>query len=49
MGDYRIIVERRRRERRRLLTEDEFRRLIKIGKVIENDRRSWMDRRKEKK
>jgi hypothetical protein len=49
MGDYRIIVERRRRERRRLLTEDEFRRLIETGKVIENDRRSWLERRKEKK
>jgi len=33
-------------DRRRLLNEDEFKRLIETGQVVESDRRSWMDRRK---
>ncbi len=40
--------ERRKRERRRLLTENEFRRLIETGKTSKSDRRSWVDRRKPK-
>jgi hypothetical protein len=33
-------------DRRRLLNEEEFKRLIETGQVVESDRRSWMDRRK---
>jgi len=33
-------------DRRRLLNEEEFKRLIETGRVVESDRRSWMDRRK---
>jgi hypothetical protein len=39
----------RKGERRRLLTEDEFRRLIETGKTSKTDRRSWVDRRRPKK
>lgn len=41
-------TERRKGERRRLLTEKEFRKLIEKGKLGENDRRSWIERRKSK-
>jgi hypothetical protein len=33
-------------DRRRLLNEEEFKRLIETGQVVESDRRSWMERRK---
>jgi hypothetical protein len=33
-------------DRRRLLNEEEFKKLIETGRVVESDRRSWMDRRK---
>jgi hypothetical protein len=33
-------------DRRRLLNEEEFKKLIETGQVVESDRRSWMDRRK---
>ena len=42
-------TERRRGARRRLLTENEFRRLIETGKVSRSDRRAWTERRKKKK
>ncbi len=41
--------QQRKGERRRLLTEDEFRRLIETGKTSKDDRRSWVDRRRPKK
>ncbi|MEO0136278.1 MAG: hypothetical protein ABIL39_01310 [candidate division WOR-3 bacterium] len=40
--------ERRKGERRRLLTEEEFRKLIEEGKLGPHDRRSWTERRKTK-
>jgi hypothetical protein len=40
--------ERRKGERRRLLTEEEFRKLIEEGKLGPDDRRSWVERRKTK-
>ncbi len=39
-------AKRTRADRRRLLNEEEFKRLIETGQVMESDRRSWMDRRK---
>ncbi len=42
-------LQQRKGERRRLLTEDEFRRLIETGKTSKSDRRSWVDRRRQKK
>lgn len=40
--------ERRKVRRRRPLNEEEFRRLIEHGKVTEEDRRKWQERRKTK-
>ncbi|MDO9391293.1 MAG: hypothetical protein Q7U71_05915 [bacterium] len=41
-----LAAKRTPSDRRRLLNEEEFKRLIETGKVMESDRRSWMDRRK---
>ncbi len=46
MKERRKKVGRRKGKRRRLLTEDEFRKLIEQGKVSEKDRRSWVERRR---
>ena len=40
--------EKRKKERRKLLTEDEFRKMINTGKTSKGDKRSWTKRRKTK-
>ncbi|MBI5806617.1 hypothetical protein HZA73_11355 [candidate division TA06 bacterium] len=42
-----LAAKRTPSDRRRLLNEEEFKRLIETGQVVESDRRSWMERRKE--
>ena len=41
--------QRKKKQRRKLLTEDEFRKLIETGKVSKKDKRLWIERRKTKK
>lgn len=48
MAEKRKSGERRKKERRKLLTEDQFRKLIEQGKAIKYDRRDWGKRRKKK-
>jgi len=38
----------RQKRRRKPLTEEEFRRLIETGKIIQYERRRWSERRKAK-
>lgn len=40
------IGDTRRKQRRKLLTEKEFKKLIKTGKVSKKDKRLWEERRK---
>ncbi|MDO9067383.1 MAG: hypothetical protein Q7W05_02870, partial [Deltaproteobacteria bacterium] len=40
-----LAAKRTPADRRRLLNEEEFKKLIETGQVVESDRRSWMDRR----
>jgi hypothetical protein len=36
----------KKKDRRKPLSEKQFRKLVEEGKVTENDRRSWSERRK---
>jgi hypothetical protein len=48
MKDRRTSTERRSKSRRKLLSEKEFRKLVKEGKLSAADQRAWHERRKKK-
>jgi len=41
--------DKRKGQRRRYLSEEEFRKLLKEGKITPDDRRAWEERRKQEK
>jgi hypothetical protein len=48
MKDKRKKGKQKKKQRRKLLTEDEFRKLIETGKVSKKDKRLWIERSRKK-